>query len=225
MPSPRLHAANSGTNAESPLDDAAVIGCMNDGCTECFSVLFHRYCKLVFAIAWKVLRQRTEAEDIVQEVFLTIFLQRNPYDPDRGSVQAWIAQFAQFKALARRRRLFNTEAIPLEDWVAFEQNMDQSGFPEGILERAALVEQSLTSLSPQQRRTIELVHFDGYTLAETATILKQSLASTRNHYYRGLKSLRVRLRMAPQSRPTATTGELEGPDMGAPGSLLLGVKP
>jgi hypothetical protein len=66
-------------------DDDLVRGCQC-GCMECFAILFHRYCKTVFAIAWKFLRQKDEVEDLVQEVFLSIFLERYRYDPSRGSV-------------------------------------------------------------------------------------------------------------------------------------------
>jgi RNA polymerase sigma-70 factor (ECF subfamily) len=72
------------------------------GCTDCFAVLFHRYCRGVFSIANRILRDPREAEDILQEVFLAIFQQQERYDASRGSVRTWILQFAYFKALVRR---------------------------------------------------------------------------------------------------------------------------
>jgi RNA polymerase sigma-70 factor, ECF subfamily len=48
----------------------------------------------VFALAFKILLERSEAEDILQEVFLAIFLQRERFDPAKGSVKTWILQFA-----------------------------------------------------------------------------------------------------------------------------------
>src|SRR5579859_7544126 len=86
-------------------DDLVLIRTLQDGCEICFDALFARYWRLVFTIAWKILRQRTDAEDIVQKVFLTIYLRRDRYDATRGSVKTWIAQFAHFKALLRRRYL------------------------------------------------------------------------------------------------------------------------
>jgi DNA-directed RNA polymerase specialized sigma24 family protein len=52
------------------------------------------------------------------------------------------------------------------------------------------VETGIATLGIKQRRVIELVHFDGYTLQEAAEILRESLANTRNLYYRGLKELK-----------------------------------
>jgi RNA polymerase sigma-70 factor (ECF subfamily) len=85
--------------------DDALLREMCSGCTECFSMLFHRYCRGVFSIANRILRDPREAEDILQEVFLAIFQQQEKYDASRGSVRTWILQFAYFKALVRRRYL------------------------------------------------------------------------------------------------------------------------
>jgi RNA polymerase sigma-70 factor (ECF subfamily) len=180
--------------------DAELIRSAQLGCTECFSILFLRYSKLVLTIAWKVLRQLSEVEDLVQEVFLAIFLKVDTYDPARGSVKTWIAQMAYFKALIRRRNLYtrrltSLEVIPnLEEMLSFEQNTKFACGALCAVDRARLVEQTLAFLNPRQRRTIELIHFDGYTLREAAGVLKESLANTRNQYYRGMKSLRTLLR-------------------------------
>lgn len=190
---PRNIRVHYGSTDPDSADDTQLIACLQSGCTDCFALLFRRYCRLVFSIAYRILREKSEAEDIVQEVFMTIFLHRNPYESTRGSVPTWIAQFAHFKALQRRRRLASHSAVQFEEFSKFEQFASRPGGGGSILERAAVVEEALGVLNPRQRRTIELVHFDGYTLAETAEILQESLANTRNHYYRGLKMLRQRL--------------------------------
>lgn len=175
------------------LEDAVLIQSLQGGSEQSFNILFARYWKLVFAIAWKTLRQRSEAEDIVQEVFLTIYQHSDRYDPSRASVRTWIAQFAYFKALAKRKTLRAAAAANFDELKEFELGVLRFGRADGVLERAAFVEQCLGMLNPRQRRTLELIHFDGYTLTETATILKQSLANTRNLYYRGMSTLRALL--------------------------------
>ena len=160
------------------IDDSALIESLRTGCERCFEVLFVRYWKLAFAISWKILRQQTEAEDIVQDVFLAIYLQRDKYDSTRGSVKTWIAQFAHFKALMRRKYLQTREMTDVDDIEAFESALSKVATGQGALERGALVEQYLRVLNPRQRRTVELIHFDGYTLLETAAVLKESLANT-----------------------------------------------
>ena len=181
-------------------DDSDLIRAIQAGCSQSFNLLFSRYWGLIFAIASKVLRQRCEAEDVVQDVFLTIFLRCDKYDASRGTVRTWIAQFAYFKALVKRRSLQLADADNLDDMAEFEAGVLRFGMIQGVMERATLVQQCLATLNPRQRRTVELVHFDGYTLLETARILGQSLANTRNLYYRGISALRLQLRAAqPQS--------------------------
>jgi DNA-directed RNA polymerase specialized sigma24 family protein len=60
-----------------------------------------------------------------------------------------------------------------------------------LTEWSRYVETGISSLTKKQQQAIELVHFDGHTLQETSLILRESLANTRNYYYRGLKTLRV----------------------------------
>ena len=174
-------------------DDDALIRALQTGCDRCFELLFARYWRLVLAIAWKILRDQAAAEDVVQNVFLTIYLKRDLYDPSRGSIKTWIAQFAHFKALTERRHLQSQELECLDDLNCFESALDGYSASQDVFQRAALVEQCLSALNSRQRRTVELIHFEGYTLLETAAILKESLANTRNLYYRGMKTLRTYL--------------------------------
>ncbi len=59
------------------------------------------------------------------------------------------------------------------------------------VEWAHYVETGISTLSSKQRQVITLVHFDGYTLQEASEKLRETLAATRNNYYRGLKELRT----------------------------------
>ena len=204
-PAPEQARRPPGESAE----DAALIQAMQGGCEQSFDLLFARYWKLVFSIAWKILRQRTEAEDVVQDVFLAIYQRSAQYDPCRASVRTWIAQFAHYKALLRRRSLQVAAAANLDELKEFEIGLSRFGQMEDALERAAFVEQCLAVVNPRQRRLLELVHFDGYTLTEAATILQQSLPNTRNLYYRGLNALRFQMQgqLLPSSRPQPQLNE------------------
>jgi RNA polymerase sigma factor (sigma-70 family) len=186
--------------------DEELFRSLQGGCDRCFDILFARYWRLVLALAWKIVRERSAAEDVVQEVFLTIYLKRDLYDPARGSIKTWIAQFAHFKAMLKRRQMLAREMTILDEVNQFDSEHSGVSTQQEILERAALVEECLSSLNARQRRAIELVHFDGYTLLETAGILGQSLANTRNIYYRGIKALRLYLVHAGATRKKADAG-------------------
>jgi RNA polymerase sigma-70 factor (ECF subfamily) len=184
------------------LGDIELLSSMQAGCESSFDELFSRYWKLVFVIAWNITRQRSEAEEVVQDVFLTIYIRSREYDATRASVRTWIAQFAHFKSLVRRRAM-QISLANLDELKEFETGLAGITTDTGGMERAAFVEECLSVLDPRQRRAVELVHFDGYTLLETATILKQSLANTRNLYYRGMSALRTKLNV-PGRQPALT---------------------
>jgi RNA polymerase sigma-70 factor, ECF subfamily len=182
-----------------PLADDDLLRNIVQGCTDCFALLFHRYCRQVFSVSFRIIRDKAEAEDILQEVFLSIYQQQERYDPSRGSVRTWILQFAYFKSLLRRRYLrirhfYNDEELSEAREMRGSEVSNLKGMSSG--EWARYVETGIATLAAKQRRVIELVNFDGYTLQEASEILRESLANTRNLYYRGLKDLKEFLNKA-----------------------------
>ncbi len=185
------------------------------GCTDCFALLFHRYCRQVFSVSFRIIRDKAETEDILQEVFLSIFLQQERYDPSRGSIRTWILQFAYFKSLLRRRYLrirhfYSDEELTEVREMRGREVSDLMGMSSA--EWARYVETGIATLGIKQRRVIELVHFDGYTLQEAADILRESLANTRNLYYRGLKQLKESLNGKTALKKADETAVLERKD-------------
>jgi RNA polymerase sigma-70 factor (ECF subfamily) len=163
------------------------------GCADCFALLFHRYCGQVFSVSFRILRDKAETEDILQEVFLAIYLQQERFDSSKGSVRTWILQFAYFKALLRRRYLTIRNFYQQEEISEAREprRMKTSEcFGMSAAEWAHYVETGISALRAKQRQVITLVHFDGYTLQEVSEKLRETPATTRNNYYRGLKELR-----------------------------------
>lgn len=176
------------------LADDELLRNVGGGCPDCFALLFHRYFRQVFSVSFRILRDRAETEDILQEVFLSIYIQQERFDPARGTVRTWILQFAYFKALLRRRYLRIRNFYKQEE-VSEARGMRKVHLPEPLgmnpAEWSRYVEKGIGALHAKQRHVIELVHFEGYSLQESSEIMRETLASTRNHYYRGLKALRT----------------------------------
>jgi RNA polymerase sigma-70 factor, ECF subfamily len=197
------------------LSDEALLAHIRAECTDCFATLFHRYFCQVYAVSYKILREPAEAEDLLQEVFLAIYLQHERFDSARGSVRTWILQFAYFKALLRRRYLRIRNFYKQEE---FQEAADTRVSPHpaerfGLnqAEWTRFVEKGVGSLTDKQRQTIELVHVEGYTLQEAAEVQRETLANTRNYYYRGLKALRSFLQANPRTQHAGEV-QLLGPD-------------
>lgn len=185
--------------------DADVIQWLQAGCAECFSLLFHRYRALVYSIAWRVLRDHAEAEDVMQDIFLSIYLKRRVYDSERAEVRVWILHDVHFRALSRRRQLKGSLMDPLDGGHGERGPAETLQAPLPDADSLRVIRQELARLPERQRQVIELVHFEGCTLLESSKLLGESLANTRNLYYRGMKALRASL--APvQSRSLSADG-------------------
>ncbi len=142
--------------------------------------------------ALRILGNKSDAEDVVQDFFLAVYLRRLRYDPARGSVKTWLSRFAQYRALEAKRTTpaAASRFIVVECFDESESGEIGPKQDSAIGDHHVLIEECLITLPPVQRKTIEAIHFEGYTFAEAAVILEQSLPTTRNHYYRGMESLR-----------------------------------
>src|SRR5215471_1969870 len=85
--------------------DERLIGFVRLADRDSLSILFQRYAQLVWSVGRRILRDRAEAEDLVQEVFLYIHRKSALFDPAKGSARSWIVQVAYTQAFLRRRQL------------------------------------------------------------------------------------------------------------------------
>jgi RNA polymerase sigma-70 factor (ECF subfamily) len=200
------------------LTDEALLHNIAHGCEDCFDLLFMRFFRATLSLAFKILRDKSEAEEVVQEVFLAIHQQRERFDPSVGPARTWVLQFGYYKSLKRRTYLVNRQFYAAhidEDGDGHDPALIQPEFVQKSVEEKELVEQGLASLNPAQRRVIELRHFEGHTLREISQIEGKELGAIRNSYYRGLKLLktvltgRVRVRRVSAALPIKSREEYE----------------
>lgn len=163
----------------------------NDPCA--LEILFDRYARLVVRIARGIMRDRGEAEDVVQDTFLFLFQKSKLFDGSKGSVKNWIVQIALHRALDRKAHLARrgfytgTDLGLLDDTLLGETDLDRK--VEVKLSRTHL-EQAFKRLTELQRLTLELFYFEGLELREISEKLNEPLGNTRHHFYRGLERLR-----------------------------------
>jgi RNA polymerase sigma-70 factor, ECF subfamily len=162
---------------------------------DALGVLFQRYSRVVRSVAVRILRDNAEAEDLVQDLFLFIQRKCAIFDSSKSSARSWVIQMAYHRAIERRRYLTSRQFYARTE---IERNTVRLvGTPtaecdysaEAVLGRNGL-DQVLKSLSQDQRETLRLHFFEGYTFAEISHKMGQSLGNVRNHYYRGLDKLR-----------------------------------
>lgn len=157
---------------------------------EALALLFGRYRAAVINIARRILRDTSEAEDLCQEVFVYLFQKAKLFDPSKGSASSWIIQIAYHRAMNRRQYLthrqhYNTLELDEEQIAVGRQPL----FIDELTARN-LLNRLREQLSEEQRDTLELHFFEGYSLREIAERTNQPLGNVRHHYYRGLERLR-----------------------------------
>ena len=92
------------------LTDEKLMVQLQGGTNDALAVLFERYHRLVFAIALKIVRDRGEAEDVTQNVFLEIYNAMAQFDPGKGTLKVWLLQYAYHRAFNRKQYL-NTRSF------------------------------------------------------------------------------------------------------------------
>ena len=179
----------------SNLPDESLLRLLQSGNKNALAIVFRRFARLVRAISFRVLRDEAEADDLLQEVFLFIFRKAELFDGTKGSARSWIVQITYHRAIDRRRQLISRhfyDALDLESPTAAALHTEIAFYEqslEGRLGKEALA-RIRDSLSEDQRRTLELYFFGGYTIAEIAEQLSQSPGNVRHHYYRALEKMR-----------------------------------
>jgi RNA polymerase sigma-70 factor (ECF subfamily) len=173
---------------------------------DALAMLFRRYARMVRAVAYRIVSDAAEADDVLQEVFLFIFRKSALFNAARGSARSWIIQVAYHRAIDRRRHLasrnFYSSTELDETLFAVDGPITDAAFYERSIEGALgteMLSRIEEALSIDQRRTIQLFFFEGYTFEEIAKLTGQMVGNVRNHYYRGLEKIR-KLIFAPESR-------------------------
>jgi len=163
------------------------------GDEEAFGELFTRYAPFARSLAGRVLRQPFLADEIVQEVFLSLWRNPGSYDPLRGSVRAWVMTLTHRRAVDLIRREETAKRTALA--VAQEPTSDADG-PEAIIEESWLrdagkeVVSALGELPPPQREVIELMYFDGLSQSKVAERLGLPLGTVKSRTLLGMRRLR-----------------------------------
>jgi RNA polymerase sigma-70 factor (ECF subfamily) len=159
-----------------------------------FARLFETHAPVTLGVLLRILGRRSEAEEVLQEVFLQVWMQADRYDEVRSTPRGWILMLARSRALDRLRRRDSLrrreEAVGEEAGEAIP--------PLGTerletLERQRQVSSALGALSPDQRRCIELAFFEGLTHTQIAARLEAPLGTVKSRILLGMNKLRQAL--------------------------------
>jgi len=172
---------------------ADLIRAMAAGDREAFSRFYDRYASLVYPLIVRIVRERADAADVLQEVFWETWQNAGAYDPARGTPEAWIVMRARTRAIDRVRsvrRRSETFTMPLDD-AAIAMRMDPAVDPAERAEVRGAVLGALAELPGAQREVLELAYYGGLTQTEIAERINQPLGTVKTRIRSGLERLRA----------------------------------
>ena len=181
--------------SETNLSDEALLAAVCLESREALAILFRRYARNVRGIALRVLKDASEADDLVQDVFLLIHRLCRTFDRSKGSGQFWILQVTYRRAISRRRYLvsrhFYTQVeLDEQSSEVAEPRSGHSGDPVDSILAELDLQKMFGALSEDQQKTLRLHFIEGYSLDEIAKMLGQTKGNVRHHSFRGLERLR-----------------------------------
>ena len=153
--------------------------------------LYERHQSIALGLACRMLRDRSYAEDVVQDAFLTLWRQPERYDPERGTVRCWLLAIVRHRSIDKLRRLgISTRIVELTPDIVDRSAPDPVDLAVAALEREH-VQAALARLPIEQRRAIEFSYLHGRTHVEIAELMNCPLGTVKGRIRIGLDKLRL----------------------------------
>ena len=156
---------------------------------EALAEAYRRHGGSVYALALRVLGDRAAAEEITQDIFLRLWERPESFDPSRGTLRAYLLVQTHGRAVdrlrqdgARRERQIRQARLTVEVGYDLEDEISD-------LALAERVRSALATLSPGERRAIELAYFGGHTYREVARLLEEPEGTVKSRIRSGLMRL------------------------------------
>ena len=169
--------------------DSMLISRIRAGDEDALAALHDRYAQVVYSVALRVLGETTQAEDVLQEIFLQLWRNPQTFDSNRGSLGAWLAVITRHRAidqLRRRRPESDIEDVIVAVDTRLEQTTDRN---MAIAKVRAVVER----LPAEQRKPLEMAFFEGLTHSEIASKTGEPLGTIKTRIRSALLTLRKAL--------------------------------
>jgi len=199
---PRLRAHGSMSNAEpSPppeerqLEDARLLRLVAGGDKIAFAELYDRFSGPLYATALRVIRDTTEAQDIVHDTFVTLWEKASSFEAGRGTAFAWALTLVRNRAIdsvrmRRRRAELLTSSAPAD--LGYDEDLSGTAAADQAIlgDEATAVRAAVATLPADQKRALELAFFSGLTQQQIAEKLSEPLGTVKARIRRGLLKLR-----------------------------------
>jgi RNA polymerase sigma-70 factor, ECF subfamily len=180
----------SDSNPKDRIDDAVLLQRVREGDQAAMAEVFDRYGRIVYSVAFRVLKDTGHAEDVMQEIFFQVWRNPNSFVQGRGSLGAWLVVVARNRSIDFLRRRKPTDSV---DDVVLAVNCDLASEAEhnALMEK---VHKVMKDLPAEQQRSMELAFFDGLSHSEIAEKTGDPLGTVKTRIRLALISLRKAFR-------------------------------
>jgi len=177
------------------LADEEVMQLVQRGDPQAFELLYDRHGGAAYSLAYRIVGKQAAAEDVVQEALLSIWRSRRRYDPTRGSVRTWILGIVHNRAIdgLRRSSVHERRRETLDVVEERFEASERTDVEVARREEARSVRGALETLPTEQRQTIELAYFGGFTQNQIAELMDQPVGTVKGRMRLGLDKMRREL--------------------------------
>ncbi|HXC72173.1 MAG TPA: sigma-70 family RNA polymerase sigma factor [Pyrinomonadaceae bacterium] len=155
--------------------------------------LYDRYRVILFGLLMRILGNREEAEDVLQEVFLQVWRKADDFDETRGRPFTWLVTLGRSRGIDRLRTLASRERVAEAGAREASEEVSDAASDAFRSEQRGLVNTALAQLPDEQKGPLMLAYFDGLTQSEIATHLGAPLGTVKTRMRTGLIRLREML--------------------------------
>jgi RNA polymerase sigma-70 factor, ECF subfamily len=177
------------------LADEEVMQLVQGGNPRAFELLYDRHGGAAFSLAYRMVGNRGAAEDTVQEAFLSIWRSRLRYDQARGSVRTWVLGIVHNRAIdaLRRSMVHDRRRETMEGVEERQEAPERTEVEVARREEARNIRDALETLPDEQRKTIELAYFGGFSHSQIAELLDEPIGTVKGRMRLGLDKMRRQL--------------------------------
>jgi RNA polymerase sigma-70 factor (ECF subfamily) len=158
--------------------------------------LYDRYSAVMFGVIMRILRSRSDAEEVLQEVFMRVWSRAEMYDDRLGAPAPWLVRIARNRAIDRLRATRSVAVLDEADARDGQPGTDASAMPTPEVlavtsQTSQTVRSALAVLPPEQRTLIEAAFYEGYTHSELADRFGLPLGTVKTRIRTGMRTLRA----------------------------------
>jgi len=177
------------------LADEELMRLVRDGDARAFETVYDRHGGAAFSLAYRMVGNRTVAEDVVQEGFLSIWRSRVRYDRARGSVRSWILGIVHNRTIdgLRRNSVHDRRRASDEGLEERHEAPERTDAEVARREEARSVRAAIETLPGDQVRVIELAYFGGFTHSQIAEMLGEPIGTIKGRMRLALDKLHRQL--------------------------------